>query len=77
MCKISCVGTGRLRLGRDLERASGEAVVQISGGVLPLEGTGASHVLCHGCRNAHRKNRKTNGEAKTGTKQKKMVEKRV
>lgn len=52
MSKISCEGIGTLRLGRDLERASDEAVVQISAGALPLEGTGASHILCHGCRNA-------------------------
>lgn len=64
MCKISCEGIRILRLGRDLERTSGEAAVQISGGALPPEGTeGKLHTVpwLQGCR--HRKNRKTNGEA--------------
>lgn len=76
MNKISCEGIGTLSLGKDLERASGEAVVQISGGALPLEGTGASHITVpwlQECR--HSKNRKTNGGAKTGAEQKKRGKK--
>lgn len=65
MCKIRCEGIETLRL----ERTSGEAVVQISGGAPPPEGTGASCILCQCCKDADTERTGRLMEKQTGTKQ--------